>query len=279
MTAFSRTLNRSNESGKLESGINSSGINPPVLLSRLNIASGLVNGGGWTFAAQDGATVTKLNDGTDDFIRGTYDDNTANGTSAWVQVRYTFPYRFETDIYVQYWARKTPGGGSKMCKFYGQRSGDNQANATYTMEYLTGDVSYIGYGDGAGTNPVQNDTSNGVATFTPNFISTGRAGPLPRTVVNGGMFTAADWGDGSVWHKFQLRLKRNYGTSAADEINDGIVEMRINDTVRARGVNIYNRHWSNAPLDFVEFLSYAQQNTPFTLDVKNITISKHGWID
>jgi len=166
-----------------------------------------------------------------------------------------------------------------MCKFYGQRSGDNQANATYTMEYLTGDVSYIGYGDGAGTNPVQNDTSNGVATFTPNFISTGRAGPLPRTVVNGGMFTAADWGDGSVWHKFQLRLKRNYGTSAADEINDGIVEMRINDTVRARGVNVYNRHWSNAPLDYVEFLSYSQQNTPFTLDFKNITVSKHGWID
>ncbi len=278
MTAITRTLYRSLATGQLESGINSSGINPPVLLSRLDISGGLVNGNGWTFAVVDGASVQKLNDGTDDFIRGTYDDGTSGGNS-WVQVRYTFPYRYETDIYLQFWARKTPGGGSKFVKFYGQRSGNNQANATFTTEYINGDVTYIAYGDGAGVDPVQNDTANGVATYTPNFIPTGRAGPLTRTITNGGLFSAADWGDGTVWHKIQMRLKRNYGTSASDEINDGVVELRIDDIVRAKGVNIYNRHYSNAPLDFVEFLSYAQQNNPFQLDVKKITVSKHGWVD
>lgn len=283
MTSKSINANVLTSTGKLDSLAAADGSLRPILLGRMDvsmISSGAslvgsaANNARWEFNVQDGASLTKNNDGTYDYVRGTY----PAVTSPWNKVLFTFDRRDETDIYVQFWARKSAGGMPKFVKFYGQNSG-GYANTTFKgADYVNGTIDAIGYGDGTGTT---NDSQMGVYYDTGRNTDfyTGRAGALTRSFVNGGKFDVGEWGDGSSWQKFQLRVKFNSGTTALNEVNDGIVESRINNVVRCRGENIFNRHYSNPPLDKVEFLSYVQGAPAFTMDVRSITISRNGWID
>lgn len=283
MTSKTINANVLTSTSKLDSLAAADGSLRPILLGRMdvsmisngaNLLGSAANNARWEFNVKDGASLTKNNDGTYDYVRGTYPAVAA----PWNKVIFKFDRRDETDICVQFWARKSAGGMPKFVKFYGQNNG-GYANTTFKgADYVNGTIDAIGYGDGTGTT---NDSQMGVYYDTGRNTDfyTGRPGSLTRSFVNGGKFDVGEWGDGSAWQKFQLRVKFNSGTTALNEVNDGIVESRINNVVRCRGENIFNRHYSNPPLDSVEFLSYVQGAPAFTMDIRSITVSRNGWID
>jgi hypothetical protein len=175
--------------------------------------------------------------------------------------------------------------GLKLIKFFGHNAtgGSNTvANATFGLDYTgidMGSFQYIAYGDGTGQT---NDTQNGIALYTPNYIDPGRTGSLARTITPDpkiGTFASSDWGTG--WHKFQMRLRQNSGTTALNEQNDGVVELIIDDVLYARGQNIFNRHYTNGFIETIGLFGYSRgQSSAFELHIRDgMTISTGGYVD
>lgn len=257
----------------------------PILLSRLNLSGGIPTGSGagnWGFGAQSGATIVKENDGTHDYIKATYPIDTTEGTAGdnYVYGGYS-PETLQQELFITIYARM-PGtyrNGMKFCKLFGglTNSGNDYANATFTLETYgdQGSMYYAAYGDGA---TAQNDSQNGIAFYEPNYIDTGRTGTLTQTFERGGVFNSSDWGTG--WNKFQLRLKQNSGTSAENEVNDGAIEVYINGIMHGRAINIFNRHWSNAFIETINFFGYSRGATEaFEIHMRDITVSTGDWVD
>ena len=280
------TANRLTATGKLDSLASSTGNYLPILLGRMDIS--MVSDGSdllgsaattpyWAFDHANG-TVTKLTEGAGSFVRGVFNDS-SSGT-AWNKILFKFPTAIENEVYIQFYARKTAGGFPKFVKVYG-KSSSGSSNTTFKGgDYVVGEITGISYGDGSTTS---NDTTFGVS-YAPgkdaeSYVGGADRNTLPRSFEHGDTFQASEWGDGTVWHKFQFRLKYNSGTTALNEVNDGILESWIDGQLRVKATNIFNRHYSNLPIDYIEFLSYTQGAPAFTMDMKNITISKYGWID
>jgi hypothetical protein len=256
-----------------------------VLLSRLDLSSGTVpNGSGlnsWGFGALSGAAITVANDGTHNYLRGQYPIDISGDQSGdnYIYGGYT-PSTLQQELFVTIYA-KTPNSslmrGCKFCKIFGAvtNGGSDYSNTTLGTIYETGDLEYAAYGDG--TTP-QNDTQNGLAYYTPNYIDVGRAGSLTRTFERGGAFLASSWGTG--WNKFQFRVKLNSGTTSGNEVNDGVVEVYVNGVMKGRAINIFNRHYSNSFFETINFFGYSKGATlPWELHMRDITVSTGGWID
>jgi hypothetical protein len=270
--------------------------NPPdeggggALLSRLSLSGGLPAGSGadsWGFGALSGAAITVENDGTHNYLRGQYPiDSSGDGSGDnYIYGGYT-PASEQQDLYLQFYA-KMPGvkHGLKFIKFFGRNAtgGSNTvANSTFGLDYTgidMGSFQYIAYGDG--TSQV-NDTQNGVALYTPNYIDVGRTGPLTRTITPDpkiGTFASTDWGTG--WHKFQMRLKQNSGTTAGNETNNGVVELIIDDVLYARAENIFNRHYSNGFIETIGLFGYSRgQSSAFEFHIRDgMTVSTGGYVN
>lgn len=270
--------------------------NPPdeggggALLSRLSLSGGLPAGSGadsWGFGALSGAAITVENDGTHNYLRGQYPiDSSGDGSGDnYIYGGYT-PASEQQDLYLQFYA-KMPGvkHGLKFIKFFGRNAtgGSNTvANSTFGLDYTgidMGSFQYIAYGDG--TSQV-NDTQCGIALYTPNYIDPGRTGSLTRTITPDpkiGTFASTDWGTG--WHKFQMRLKQNSGTTAGNETNDGVVELIIDDVLYARAENIFNRHYSNGFIETIGLFGYSRgQASAFEFHIRDgMTVSTGGYVD
>jgi len=286
MTSVTITPNRLTSSGLLDSSAAPDGGLLPVLLGRMdvsmvadgaNLVGSAATTGPWEYNVSDGGNIKKYTDSGTPYARGLY----TAGATCNNYIRFIFPERTEKDIYIKFLARKSAGGMPKFVKFYGQILPTNQtANTTFKgADYVLGEITTVSYGDGSGTS---NDSTFG-ASYDTGYDSdayVGRSGSLPRTFVHGGKFTAAEWGDGTEWHKFEFHVKFNSGTTALNEINDGCVECRIDGVMRCAAYNIFNRHYSNLPLNYVNVMDLVQGAYPtFTLDVKELTVSKYGWID
>lgn len=286
MTSKTINANVLTSSGKYDSSAAPDGNPLPILLGRMdvsmvandaNLIASAANVGQWGFNVSNpnGSTIIKKNDGSHDYVRASY---TAGGAPD-VYVRFTFP-TLVNEYYATFYVRKSAGGMTKFQKAFGKYNGaGNVANVTFKGgDYTLGEITTVSYGDGVS---ITNDTQFG-ASYDSGYDTdayVGRSGALPRTFVHGGKFTAAEWGDGSQWIKFQTRWKQNSGTTSGNEINDGLTEVYINGVLRCAAYNIYNRHYSNLGLDYVDFLSYTQSAPAFTMDIRGLTISTGGWID
>lgn len=278
MTKISLGANRLAATGRLDSSAGSGGLVKPRLIARLDLSGAFpdqsMTPGKWNQWDSFGSATTIIHDGTYNYLRCAYDDSRTGDGTCEPHVNYYLPCLMY-EIYVQFWARKTAGGGCKFVKFFSETS-NGRSNATFAMDYASGSLGSISYGDGTTTD---NDSTKRIDAWSPPDWVDGRAGVLPRTYVHGGSFPPSEWGDGTQWHKFQLKLKQNSGTTAGNETNDGVIEMWIDGVLRNAGYNLFNRHYSNLGIEMIEFLSLSQAAAPFTLDMRDITISKNGWID
>jgi len=295
MTAVTINANRLTADGKLHGSAAPDGSLLPILLGRMDVsmvADGVDLKGssatqdGWSFDHQN-STITKLTDGDGSpFVRAAYQDRTGGGMS-WPSIFYDFAGGASPqDVYVQFEARRDGSilSGSKFAKFYDPNNGGSQyANVTMKNGYTSSDVSSIAFGNGTGlTNDTQHTIwyETGHDDVAPIRYPSVPANVRTTTIDHGSSWSSSDWGNGTQWHKWQFRIKKNSGTSAETEVNDGVFEIWVDGVKKLGAYNIMNRHYSNAlTYSRVEFISYMEANPAFTLDVKNITISKNGWID
>lgn len=213
-------------------------------------------------------------------VQMNYPNSVANeGTSANVAFYITDQAIIVDDVYIQFEARMPNlKGGLKFLKLFGRNDG-TYANATLAADYAgyeIGGFPYIGFGDGATTT---NDTQNLIWTKnqTQNALGARNSG---ATIVTpqANWFTGADWGTG--WHTFKFRMKYNSGTTAGNEVADGIFYLEIDGNVYVNATNIFNRHYSN-PRAFDNIgLGGWSQSINFAWDVwfRNVKISTGGWV-
>ena len=290
MTNIIITPNRLTSSGKLDSFAAADGSLRPILLGRMDvsmIADGVdlkasaAEVGGWIFDHEN-ATTKKFTDAGTPYVKCTY-NTCIGGVKSWPKVQFFFnSTQLPSEVYVQFWARRdgSIASNSKFLKIYGKSTGTDYSNATFSNLYTASDLTTVLYSDGTG---LQNDNNQSLSYDSGYEANSGRypsvQPPLTRSFVHIGKFTAAEWGNGTVWHKFQIRIKQNTGTSSADEINDGVFEVWIDNVLRCAGYNIMNKNPINQKYQYIEFGSLMQDNLGFDYDFKNITISKNGWID
>ncbi len=190
--------------------------------------------------------------------------------------------QYATDnVYVRFRA-KMPGNrhGLKFLKVFGQNvNGAGYANTTFGLDYTgidNGSMYAASFGDGT---DLTNDTANVVLMDGTNPGWIGRSHGLPGTSVatpQGKAFASAEWG--SEWHLFELHVKFNSGTTAANEKNDGELFVRIDGKVYVDAKGLFNRNFLNKPIGSVDVLGWSQGGTmPFDVWYDNIEVSLDDW--
>lgn len=293
MTSKTINANVLTSSGKLDSLAAADGSLRPILLGRMDVSM-VADDTDLLHSAADvpdvwkydhiNSTLKKYTDsGGDPYVRAVYPDLSGGGTCT---PSIKFLFKNDTapqEIYFQFDARRNgAGGGSKFVKAFGGVNGISVSNTTWNNGYGNSNIASIGFGNGTG---LSNDTQhtfwyesghddNAQLRFPSN-----PANVRTTSIVHGATWTAADWGDGTQWHRWKMRIKQNSGTSPETEVNDGIFEIFVNDVLKLGAYNIMNRHYLSLPFAAIEFMSLMQDALGFTLDMKKITISQNGWID
>jgi hypothetical protein len=245
----------------------------------LPLLSGL---SGWQFGAQGGGALSVVLDplatlrGSAGSLRGTYPTATG-GTYAWGV--YNVASLNTREIYIDFWA-KMPAAkqGLKFIKIFG---GDARgyANTTFALDYAGSDkgaMAQVSFGDGSSGS---NDTAN-VINFdgsNPEWIGRSFGRATVRTPQNT-RWASSNWGTG--WHHFKLYCKFNSGTTAQDEVADGAYYVEIDGKVYVDAKGIFNRHYSNEPIDRIELFGWAQSGSqPFELWYDDVRITTGGFTD
>lgn len=241
----------------------------------------------WAMGSQSGATLSVSTDtsqnlkGSAGSLKATYPKATGS-VYAWA-VYYLSDLK-TNEIYLDFWA-KMPGAkqGLKFLKVFGGHTNGNTgtyANTTMGTDYTGSDygsIYQVGFGDGATTGNDYGNAINFDGAY-PSWIgrSYGKGATVLTPQKKG--FSSTDWGTG--WHHFKVRIKFNSGTTAANEVNDGAYYVEIDDKVYVDAKGLFNRHYSNAPIDRVEFFGWAQTGTaPFEIWYDDIRITTGGFID
>lgn len=264
---------------------------PVVLLSQADFDDGLASPDWTPFTSATGSL-----DFSQGFARGVFPDNDGSPAERGTHVNMTHEIYVDgqdpdADIYevfVQFDARMPLGalGGLKFCKVFGIRtdsqgnvnndSNPNFANTTFGLWYTNGEFQAVSWGDGA---TATNNDTNSIVSFNGTGHVFNRADGLGvvATTPKGRYFDATDWG--TDWHRFHLRVRFNSGTTAANETNDGLVEVYIDGELWARAENIYNRHYSNRGIYAVKLFGWTEGPNPsFTLDIDNVHVTTGGWV-
>lgn len=179
-------------------------------------------------------------------------------------------------VYIDFWA-KMPTAQKQGCKFlkiFGQQSG-GYANCTFGMVYAgnteDGTLKEVAFGDGTATS---NDTQN-----TIRYSSGGVIGRAPSPTIlrpMGVVFSPSDWG--TDWHHFRIMAKFNSGNTAETEVADGEFYVEIDGNVYLNATGIFNRHYSNGPIDNIAFIDYTTNtDAPFEVWLDDIKISTGGF--
>lgn len=244
---------------------------------------------GWTMGYYQGATLSVANDGTYDYLRAQFPIPGAGQN--FFAGGYT-PASLQQELFIQFYARM-PGvkQGCKFIKLFGDsaNSGSEYANTTFGIEYGTGNINAVSYGNGVTvggytnsttfTRSLANDTQS-VVDYDPS--ATWNVDPRSRdsgsVVTQNGVFSASSWGTG--WHKFQLRAKLNSGTTALNEVNDGAYEVWIDDVLQVKALNMWNRHYLNAFYGTINLFGWSQTGTQaFEVHIRDgMTVSTGGWV-
>jgi hypothetical protein len=235
---------------------------------------------GWLFGAQLGGAVSVSTDTGNNYagsfgsLKGSYPVATGD---VYVWGVYDISILATRDVYIDCWA-KMPAAkqGLKFIKIFGADTG-GVANTTFGLDYTGGDqgsMYQVSFGDGSST---YNDTQNAI-----NFDSTspewvGRSyGTATVLTPQHQRWASANWGSG--WHHFRVRAKFNSGTTAANEVADGAYYVEIDGVVYVDAQGVFNRHYSNGPIDRVELFGWAQNgNAPFEVWYDNVKITTGGF--
>ena len=181
-----------------------------------------------------------------------------------------------SEVYVQFKAKmpSVSKQGLKFCKVFGRRDGSNYANTTFNLDYSDGAMSQVIFGDGT---DVGNDAQNAIR-FTGSSIAVGRSYPSTAVIPapQGAPWANSNWG--TTWHDFKFHVKFNSGTTALNEVADGKVYVEIDGVVYANASGLFNRHYSNGPIDYISFFNWTQGGaTPFEVWIDNVIISEGGF--
>jgi hypothetical protein len=182
------------------------------------------------------------------------------------------------EVYINFRAKMPSAykGGLKFCKLFGVAN-NGYANVTFGPNYADGNrIRQVAFGDGV---DLTNDTQSLIM-----FDGTTTAGQLGRNYgiasiysPQNAAFTTSMWG--TDWHHFRFYVKFNSGTTAQNEVPDGRFYVEIDGNIYLDASNIFNRHYSNGPINKVGFFNYAQSNSDvFELWYDDIKISRDGWV-
>ncbi len=258
-----------------------------VVLGEVDFESGTIPASnGWGFGSQQGGQVsistdTSLNfNGSKGSIRGVYPKPGAGNVYVWGGL--DIASLNLRDIYIEFHA-KMPNAkyGVKFLKVFGQRTtdtpGEHYANMTFLLDYTGVDYGGMwGFGFGDGTTE-GNDAQN-VVKFTgedPTWVGRSRAVAIVNTPQKK-IWPSSAWG--SEWHHFRFHVKFNSGTTKETEVPDGAVYVEIDGKVYADVKNIFNRHYTNKPIQNISFFDWSQGGTvPFELWYDDIKITTGGF--
>ena len=169
--------------------------------------------------------------------------------------------------------------GLKFVKVFGQRSDTNYANTTFGLDYTGidyGAMYTIGFGDGSSSS---NDMQNAINFSGEDPSWVGRSyGKAVLNTPQKKLWASSSWSDS--WHHFRIHIKFNSGTTQANEVADGEYYVEIDDKVYVDAKNVFNRHYSNAPIQKVAFLDWTQGGGyPFEIWYDEIKITTGGFFD
>ena len=203
----------------------------------------------WFVGAYNGGQITFENG----YVRGEYP---ANGDGVDNVISIPIPPS-QSDIFIETRARMPgPRGGFKFIKVFGERVADNYANTTLSLVYGVGDLAQVSFGDGSFES---NDTANVINLDGTEKALVGRSfGQASILTPQNSIFSATDWG--TDWHTIKLRVKFNSGDSPETEAADGAYYLEIDGVVYVDAQNIFNRHYSNGPIESVKIFDYARAN-------------------
>ena len=235
----------------------------------------------WTYSAGGGGVVTRVS-ATE--LKGDYPPN-ASGTYL-VRAFTDIASLNASTLYVEFDA-KMEGlkHGHKFLKLFGQRTAvgaeegagnTNYANCTFILDYASGSMPQVAFGDGT---TITNDTQQ-ILRFDGSAVTQiGRSYGVTANVSTpqNKAFEAADWG--TDYHHFKCYVKFNSGTTAENEVADGEFYVEIDGLVYADATGLFNRHYSNSPLDIVEVFGYTQGGPPagFSTTYRDPYVSTTGW--
>lgn len=226
--------------------------------------------GWWSF--NDGLTsIAKV----DDYLELVYPTTTgeiyATGGLGFDLVDLQIP-----ELYVDFYARMPSAqkGGFKFCKFFGSAGGgapSEVANCTWGFIYGSAVMEVLAFGDGT---TLQNDSNNVIFYdgSSPSLIGRSYGTAVVDTPV--GSFTFDN-----NWHRFQMRMKYNTGTSSGNEVANGEFELLIDGVRRLLAVNVFNRNPAN-PRYFDKFTigDWAQYAQGMTINYRDVNVSVGGWV-
>jgi len=184
-----------------------------------------------------------------------------------------------SELYISF-RSKMPASthGIKFLKIFGQNNAGTYANVTFGLDYSgldNGGMLGVSYGDGTTT---ANDTQRVIFFDSARSSVVGRA---PSPVVSRPMnadFASTDWG--ADWHTFKLKVKFNSGTSALNEVADGEFYVEIDGSVYLNATGIFNRHYSNGPIDSIQLFGYAGGTPPSNWEIwyDDVVLSAGGFV-
>lgn len=181
----------------------------------------------------------------------------------------TAPYWFSksvamnniSEVYVRFYFRTDAysSGGSKFLKIFGKPNDPiGYANTTFPINYYSGRLFEIGYGDGTGTS---NDS-------TATIRYSGLHSDTSVTVLaSSGEFVIND----SKWHSFEAHMKYN-----SNGQRNGIYRVWIDGALRIHATNIKNRNDANSMfINEIHLANYTNSNfsTPWNLYYDSVVIS------
>lgn len=234
----------------------------------------------WRRGVQDGGSAEIQSTCTaDDTMFGSYPIPGSPGAS-YVYASFYFDQEENIDeLYVEFWAKMPEAKqGLKFVKVFG-RKGDNGnvANTTFGVDYTgsnRGGIQEISFGDGS---YLLNDTAQVIRLDGQQPYLIGRSyGVAVVETPQASTFTPSDWSD--EWHKFRIHLKFNSGTNKTNEVPDGAYYYEIDGKVYVRAEGVFNRHFTNLPIDHIGVFNWAQTGTsPFDLYYRDVRVSTIGF--
>lgn len=234
----------------------------------------------WTIGSQAGGDAVISRDTNKNYLnslgslKGSY-PAASGGVYAWAT--YNISYLNTRDIFIDFWAKmpKAKQGFKFLKIFGGNLDGDrsNYANTTFALDYTGKDIgglTSVSFGDGTYKS---NDTAQVIDLDGGRSEFIGRSyGFASVSTPQKRNWRSSAWG--TDWHHFRMRVKFNSGTTAANEVADGAYYLEIDGIVYVNATGIFNRHYSNMPIDRVELFGWAQNGTEaFEIWYDNVSIT------
>jgi hypothetical protein len=233
--------------------------------------SSIYTGANWSsFTHYGAATVTIDTAGGNSSIKGICP--ATDGITDGCVLGLDIPTLNISEVYIQFRAkfRGTPHA-IKFCKVHGQVA-SGYANCTFGLSG-GGAMTQTSFGDGSGTG---NDTAQ-VINLNGTGHQLGRNSGAGVLTPQNSTFTQGMWGN-DVWHDFKVHVKFNSGTSALNEVADGIFYVEIDGLVYVNATGLFNRHYTNLPIEYISFFDVAQDNDyGYELLYDDIKVSTGGF--